>query len=147
MTKLGALISVLLSLLFHLRVADAKPADVHPPVGQVYYLATTDLLGEELIGGATVLILNNTQDCFVCNKSEIIDDDSSYFENTEAFYSSIAESSTLGAALKRDFTLGFTLVPGSNNKIDFSKQSHRERFHTKRVIESWPLCCKAGMYL
>ena len=36
---------------------------------------------------------------------------------------------------------------GSNNKIDFSKQSHRERFHTKRVIESWPLCCKAGMYL
>lgn len=83
MTKLGALISVLLSLLFHLRVADAKPADVHPPVGQVYYLATTDLLGEELIGGATVLILNNTQDCFVCNKSEIIDDDSSYFENTD----------------------------------------------------------------
>jgi len=109
MTKLGALISVLLSLLFHLRVADAKPAGVQPPVGQVYYLATTDLLGEELIGGATVLILNNTQDCFVCNKSEIIDDDSSYFENTEAFYSSIAESSNLGAALKRDFTLGFTL--------------------------------------
>jgi len=61
MTKLGALISVLLSLLFHLRVADAIPAGVQPPVRQVYYLATTDLLGEELIGGATVLILNNTQ--------------------------------------------------------------------------------------
>lgn len=106
MIILGA-IPVLLSLLFQLRVADA--ADVHPPVGQVYYLAQTDLLGEELIAGATVLILNNTQDCFVCNKTAIIEDDSSYFENTEAFYSSIAESYKLAAALKKDFTLGFTL--------------------------------------
>ena len=108
MIKLGA-IPVLLSLLFQLRVADDKPGDVRPPVGQVYYLANTDLLGQELSGGATVLNLNNTQGCFVCNKSEITENDFSYFENTEAFYSSIAESYNLGAALKKDFTLGFTL--------------------------------------
>ena len=89
------------------RVADAT--NVRPPVGQSYYLAKTDILGEELIGGADVLILNTTQDCFVCNKSEIIYDSSSYFENTAAFYSSIAEDYNLGAQLKRDFILGVTL--------------------------------------
>lgn len=106
MIKLGA-IPVFLSLLFQVRVADAK--DVTPPAGQVYYLAKTDLLGEELIGGATVMFLNNTQDCFVCNKSDIVENDSTYFKDTEAFYSSIAENYNLGAALKKDFTLGFTL--------------------------------------
>ena len=96
-----------LAMLLLQRVADAK--DVHPPVGQSYYLAKTDILGEELIGGADVLILNGTKDCFVCNKSEIVDDSSTHFSDTESFYSSIAESYNLGAQLKRDFTLGVTL--------------------------------------
>ena len=108
MQKFAAMSLVLFSALLILqRVADAT--DVHPPVGQSYYLANTDILGEELIGGADVLILDSTQNCFVCNKSEIIDDSSTYFENTEAFYSSIAEDYKLGAQLKRDFTLGVTL--------------------------------------
>jgi len=97
---------LVLTLFFQLGV-HAK--DVHPPVGQVFYLAKTDLLGEQLIGGAPVLILNNIQDCFVCNKSEIIDNGLTYFENTKAFYSSIAENYKLGAALKKDLTLGLTL--------------------------------------
>ena len=96
-----------LAFLFLHGVAEAK--EVRPPVGQSYYLTKVNILGEELIGGADVLILNSTKDCFVCNKSEIIDDSSSYFEDTEAFYSSIAEDYNLGIQLKRDFTLGLTL--------------------------------------
>ena len=99
--------SLPLTLLLLQGAANAK--DVRPPAGQSYYLATTDILGEELIGGANVLIVNSTNDCFVCNKSEIIDSGTSYFENTESFYSSISESYNLGAQLKRDFTLGVTL--------------------------------------
>lgn len=107
METLGAISLVVIFSLFSQLEVQAK--DLHPPVGQVFYLAKTNLLGEELIGGAPVLILNNTEDCFVCNKSEIIDNDSTYFENTEAFYSSVAENCKLGAELKKDFTLGLTL--------------------------------------
>lgn len=107
METLGAISLVVIFSLFSQLEVQAK--DLHPPVGQVFYLAKTNLLGEELIGGAPVLILNNTEDCFVCNKSEIIDNDSTYFENTEVFYSSVAENCKLGAELKKDFTLGLTL--------------------------------------
>lgn len=107
METLGAISLVLVFSLFSQLEVQTK--DLHPPVGQAFYLAKTNLLGEELIGGAPVLILNSTEDCFVCNKSEIIDNDSAYFENTEAFYSSIAENYKLGAELKKDFTLGLTL--------------------------------------
>ena len=89
------------------RVADAT--DVTPPVGQSFFIAKKDLLGEELLGGSDILMLNNTQDCFVCDSMEIVDDSASYFENTNSFYSSITETYSLGIQLKKDFTLGVTL--------------------------------------
>ena len=102
-------VSLILILAWMLLQGVADATNVSAPVGQSYYLAKVDILGEELLGGADVLILNSTKDCFVCDKSEIIDDSASYFEDTESFYSSIAEDYKLGAQLKRDFTLGVTL--------------------------------------
>ena len=58
MITFGAISSVLVFSLFLQLGVHAK--DLRPPVGQVFHLAKTDLLAEELIGGAPVLILNGT---------------------------------------------------------------------------------------
>lgn len=75
----------------------------------MFYLVKINLFGEELIGGVFVLIFNNIEDCFVCNKSEIIDNDFIYFENIEVFYLSVVENYKLGVELKKDFMFGFIL--------------------------------------
>ena len=103
MNRLGTDV-IFLFLVLHLSATYA----VRSPVGEVYYLTKVDVLGEKLFGGAPVLV-NITSDCFACQKVEILDDTSSFFQDTGEFYSSITEDYSLGAALKRDFTLGFTL--------------------------------------
>ena len=106
-SMLKASLALFSALLLLRKVVDAQDAPARPPIGQSYYLPTTDILGEELIGGPTVLTI--ATNCLVCGKSEIVDDDSTFFKDTGVFYSSITEDYSLGAQLKRDFTLGFTL--------------------------------------
>ena len=119
-SMLKASLALFSALLLLGRVAEAEDYPIDPPVGQSYYLATTDLLGEELTIGETILILDDG--CLSCAESKIVADSSTYFNDTESFYSSIAEDYNLGAQLKRDFTLGFTLDQ-TTKSISESKRS------------------------
>nr|CDY80179.1 COMPC8a-2_CRAME [Crateromorpha meyeri] len=105
--KVGILLTIYAALLLQ-----GAECDDTPPLAQGYLIPDHNLLGEQLLGGQTLLEL--TTDCWKCVRDEATYQKTDVYANTERFYRSITSSTTLSPKLETDFTLGITLDISSN---------------------------------
>ena len=78
------------------------------PIGNIFYIPNYNLLGEDITGGYPVF-QNLAENCLGHSNNSIIDTTTTYYKDTEAFYSSLSSSTSLSAELESDFTMGVSL--------------------------------------
>ncbi|KAI6659062.1 MAC/Perforin domain-containing protein [Oopsacas minuta] len=103
--------TILLTIFVSLLVQRGYSDDT-PPLGQGYFIPKHNLLGEQLLGGQT--LLDMTADCWNCVRDEGTYQKTDVYTNTERFYRSLTSTTSLSPKLETDFTLGATLDITSN---------------------------------
>ncbi|KAI6661804.1 MAC/Perforin domain-containing protein [Oopsacas minuta] len=99
------------------------------PIGTSFYVPKVGLLDDDLVGGYPVFKDLPPQCILSLPDVDIIQGDSSFYENTKSFYHSIASDTSISLKLEVDFTMGFTLgfitnsISGSSNKVRGSTYS------------------------
>ncbi|KAI6658131.1 MAC/Perforin domain-containing protein [Oopsacas minuta] len=93
------------------------------PIGTSYYIPKVGLLDEHLVGGYPVFQDHPSQCIHSVPDVDIIHGGTSFYEDTESFYNSIAIDTSISPELEVDFTMGFTLgfitksISGTSNRV------------------------------
>ena len=100
---------------------DVVGSDSQSVIGQSFYIPGIDLNAEELHGGFQVF--TQIDDCIGEKPFQLTKRSSSFFKDTESFYSSISSETSISVNFKSHYTMGITLdsttkdISGSSRNV------------------------------